>query len=58
MRRYYSFLQRKARGEVEIGHVPDPENPSDFLTKWVGQVKFERSLAFATNSANRVARED
>ena len=58
MRRYYSFLQRKARGEVEIGHVPDPENPSDFLTKWVGQVKFERSLAFATNSTNRVARKD
>ena len=54
MRRYYTFLQRKARGEVEIGHVPDPQNPSDFLTKWVGKDKYRRSLAFATNAANRV----
>ena len=54
MRRYHAFLQRVRRGEVEVGHVPDVENPSDFLTKWVGKDKFKRSLAFATNAANRV----
>ena len=54
LRRYLTFLQRVRAGEVTIGHVPDPENPSDFLTKWVPKEKLERSLVFATNSTNAV----
>jgi hypothetical protein len=34
--------------------VPDTENPADFLTKWVDRIKFEKSIEFATNSAEAV----
>ena len=34
LRRYYVLLQRVKAGDNVIGHVPDTENPSDFLTKW------------------------
>ena len=33
LRRYYTFLQRVKLGEVTLKHVPDEENPADFLTK-------------------------
>ena len=55
LRRYTSFLQRVRRGDVEIGHVPDPQNPSDYLTKWVSKEKTAMSVAFATNGSNAVA---
>ena len=35
-------------------HVPDTENPADFLTKWVSHAKFEASNAYATNGVNAV----
>ena len=53
-RRYEVFLQRVRHGEVEIGHVPDEENPADFLTKFVGKDKSRESRAYATNSKNAV----
>jgi hypothetical protein len=34
--------------------VPDPENPADFLTKWVDKIKFERSIEYATNGSEAV----
>ena len=58
LRRYLTFLQRLKRGEVEIGHVPDVENPSDFLTKWVSRDKSADSLEYATNSRNVVRPAD
>ena len=58
LRRYLTFLQRLKRGEVEIGHVPDVENPSDFLTKWVSRDKSTVSLEYATNSRNVVRPAD
>ena len=54
LRRYLTFLQRLRRGEVEVGHVPDVENPSDFLTKWVPKDKSDRPLRYATNVRNVV----
>ena len=54
LRRYTAFLQRVKRGDVEVGHVPDEENPADFMTKWVPRAKHEASIEFATNSRNRV----
>jgi len=54
LRRYLTFLQRLRRGEVDVGHVPDAENPSDFLTKWVSREKTNASLEYATNFRNVV----
>ena len=53
LRRYLTFLQRVDAREVEIGHVPDPENPADFMTKWVPVRKVDASLDYATNRRNR-----
>ena len=54
LRRYLTFLQRLRRGEVEVGHVPDVENPSDFLTKFVPREKASASITYATNHRNVV----
>ena len=48
LRRYNAFLQRVHRGECEIGHVPDPENPADFMTKFVPKDKYRASVRYAT----------
>ena len=53
--RRYAVLQERVRGGlVTLGHVPDADNPSDFLTKFVSAKKLEASVAYLTNSANRV----
>ena len=49
IRTYFTIIQRVTAGEIEIGHVKDAENPSDFLTKWTGQAKLSQSLEFLTN---------
>jgi hypothetical protein len=54
LRRYRTFTERRERGEVELGFVPDVENPSDFLTKWVSASKLEASLEYCCNSRNAV----
>ena len=51
-----TLLQKVDSKDVEIGHVRDEENPSDFLTKWVPKAKMESSVRFATNSDNVVVR--
>jgi hypothetical protein len=55
VRRYLAFLQRVRSGVVVLYHVRDEDNPADFLTKWVQRGKLEMSLAYATNSRNRVS---
>ena len=50
LRRYHSLLRRVQEGECVIKHVPDADMPADFLTKWIDVKKFERSLAYVTNS--------
>jgi hypothetical protein len=52
LRRYRTFTERVARREVALGFVPDPENPSDVMSKWTSADKLERSLAFAMNKRN------
>ena len=52
LRRYGVLQQRVARGHVIVGHVPDPQNPADYLTKFVGKAKVELSNEYATNSRN------
>mgnify|MGYP002812798095 CR=1 FL=1 len=54
IRRYLAFLQRVASRVVALFHVPDEDNPADFLTKWLGRTKLEKSVAYATNSSNQV----
>ena len=46
-----ALMQRIAEGEVRLVHVPDDENPSDFLTKWVPAAKLRASLRYATGAA-------
>ena len=57
LRRYKTFTERRARGEVELGYVPDPENPTDFMTKWVSAAKLEASLEYLCNTRNAVRHE-
>jgi hypothetical protein len=52
LRRYRTFLERVQRKEVELGFVPDPENPSDFMSKWVSADKLGKSLEYAMNLRN------
>ena len=42
--------QRIRSGEVALVHVPDPQMPADFLTKWIPRAKLEQSLRYACNS--------
>ena len=49
LRTYYSLKERQNRGDVELGHVTDEQNPADFLTKWVGRKKLEQSIDYVTN---------
>ena len=58
LRRYLAFLQRVKANEVELGFVRDPENPADFLTKWIGAAKFAASNEYATNKRNAVTEDN
>ena len=50
--------QRIADGEVCVVHVPDPENPSDYLTKFIGAEKTASSIAYSIGKQRRFARAD
>ena len=54
VRRYLAFLQRVASKVVALFHIPDEDNPADFLTKWLGRKKLEMSVAYATTSGTQV----
>ena len=47
--------QRVTDGEIVLGKVDDAENPSDFLSKWVGKKKLNQSIEYATNSKAAVS---
>ena len=49
LRMYVVLQQRIARESIAVGHVPDRENPSDYLTKWVDKKKFNLSNDYLTN---------
>ena len=44
--------QRITDGDLTVGHIPDPENPSDFLTKIIGATKTATSAAYASGALN------
>ena len=50
LRRYHSLKQRIREGDAVLVHVPDPQMPADFLTKWIPSAKLEASLRYACNS--------
>ena len=39
---------------MRIGKILDTENPSDWLTKWVPNDKYDLSMEYAKNRRNRV----
>ena len=45
--RYEGLKRRAEAGIIDVYYVPDPQNPSDFLTKWVPANKLETSLKYA-----------
>ena len=47
--------QRVADGELHVVHIPDTENPSDFLTKFIPVAKTEASVKYVTGQASDVA---
>ena len=54
LRRWASIKQRVAEGKVHLVHLPDPQMPTDFLTKWTTRAKVADSLAYLTGSDRRV----
>ena len=42
-----SVKERIAAGEVRVVYVPDPENPADYLSKFVDAKKLARSVDYA-----------
>ena len=55
LRRYVTLRQRIDTQEIKVRHIPESQNPSDFLTKWVSGKKLRESLEFGTNSRARTA---
>ena len=53
LRRYQIIQERVKSGKVTISHVPDVENPADFLTKWVKKDKLRQSIDYFTNAHAR-----
>ena len=58
LRRYYVLMQRVKNEEVTIVHVPDAENPADFLTKFVPAKKFRASMRYVTQNPVQRAEGD
>jgi hypothetical protein len=54
VRRYLAFLQRVQSRVVVLYHIPDEDNPADFLTKWLHRKKLELSVVYSTNQSNAV----
>ena len=57
LRRYYALKQRIEGGEVSLKHCPDASMPADFLTKWLGMPKVNKSIRYCTNARNAVRPE-
>ena len=41
-----------AKGEIRVLHVPDADNPADFLTKWVSAVKVRASTRYTSGACH------
>ena len=51
MVRYDILKERIADGAIVIVYVPDPENPADYLTKFIPLEKWRVSTDYAAGSA-------
>ena len=40
------------KGSIEVVHVGDEHNPSDYLTKWLKKEKVERSVRYSSGAAH------
>ena len=47
---YASISEAIADKKVKVVKVSDAQNPTDFLTKWLGRQKYEASVRYMTNS--------
>ena len=54
LRRWELLTARIDSGLLKLVHIPDPEMPADFLTKWVTAKKIQKSLDYLINAGNRV----
>ena len=54
LRKYLEIQQAVALGNVILRHVPDAENPADFLTKWLSKEKVDVSIEYATRLSRAV----
>lgn len=50
LRRYVAMQQRIQSGVIKMLKIDDPENPSDWLTKWTTLKKVEASERYAMNT--------
>ena len=48
LRRYTIVQDRIRKRDIDVGHIKDEENPSDFLTKWQPRKKMRLSVKYAT----------
>ena len=55
LRRYYVLRARIENGVCGVVHVPDAENPSDFLTKWTTKAKVAASIKYTSGRSARFA---
>ena len=51
MRRFAVLQERVKEGKVKVVFVPDAQNASDFMTKWVPASKLKASVAYTSNEA-------
>ena len=54
LRRWETLVERIDAGLVKLVHLPDPQMPADFLTKWVTAKKVNETVDYLTNVANKV----
>ena len=54
LRRWETLIARIDSGIIKLVHLPDPQMPADFLTKWVAHKKITESVDYLTNVTNQV----
>lgn len=50
LRRFKVIQQRVQKNEIKLYHVPDEDNPADFLTKWTSKAKVDASVAYLSGT--------
>ena len=58
LRRYMVIQQAVQSGHVVVRHIDTNENPTNFLTKWVGKEEFQQAKEYVQNISSRVHKTD